>query len=117
MPAHESVEALKNMISEVETLIATTAPLPENRSARCLELLRAALALADDIPAIDGGLFERANHAQLYSHHVEEGRERYSPARFVSVAKDASPVCRTWIVLTRRTSSGRTDRCASGASG
>jgi transposase-like protein/IS1 family transposase len=42
--------------------------------------------------AIDGGLFERANHAQivkLFSHHVEEGRERYSPARFVSVAKDA----------------------------
>ena len=41
---------------------------------------------------IDGGLFERANHAQivkLFSHHIEEGRERYSPARFVSVAKDA----------------------------
>lgn len=42
--------------------------------------------------AIDGGLFERANHAQivkLFSRHVEEGRERYSPAEFVSVAKDA----------------------------
>jgi IS1 family transposase len=42
--------------------------------------------------AIDGILFERANHAQivkLFSHHIEEGRERYSPARFVSVAKDA----------------------------
>jgi transposase-like protein/IS1 family transposase len=42
--------------------------------------------------AIDGGLFDRANHAQivkLFSHHVEEGRERYSPAKFVSVAKDA----------------------------
>lgn len=42
--------------------------------------------------AIDGILFERANHAQivkLFSRHVEEGRERYSPARFVSVAKDA----------------------------
>jgi IS1 family transposase len=42
--------------------------------------------------AIDGGLFDRANHSQivkLFSHAVEEGRERYSPARFVSVAKDA----------------------------
>lgn len=42
--------------------------------------------------AIDGGLFDRANHAQivkLFSQHVETGRERYSPASFVSVAKDA----------------------------
>jgi len=41
--------------------------------------------------AIDGGLYDRANHAQivkLFSHHVEEGRERYSPAKFVAVAKD-----------------------------
>lgn len=42
--------------------------------------------------AIDGGLFDRANHAQivkLFSHFVEQGRERYSPAKFVAVAKDA----------------------------
>ena len=42
--------------------------------------------------AIDRGLFDRANHAQivkLFSHHVEEGRERYSPAKFVAVQKDA----------------------------
>jgi hypothetical protein len=44
-----SVEALKNMIAEVELLISTTTPLPENRTARCLELLRAALALTDDL--------------------------------------------------------------------
>ena len=25
---------------------------------------------------------------KIFSHHVEEGRERYSPAKFVSVAKD-----------------------------
>jgi hypothetical protein len=47
-----SIEALKNMIAEVENLISTTAPMPENRSARCLELLRAALALADDLQRI-----------------------------------------------------------------
>lgn len=42
--------------------------------------------------AIERGLFDRANHAQivkLFSHMVEEGRERYSPAAFVAVAKDA----------------------------
>ena len=41
--------------------------------------------------SIERNLFDRANHSQivkLFSHHVEEGRERYSPARFVSVAKD-----------------------------
>lgn len=43
-----SVEALTNMISEVETLLSTTAPLPENRTARCLELLKAARLLAED---------------------------------------------------------------------
>jgi len=42
--------------------------------------------------AIDGVLFERANHAQIvkmFSRHLEAGRKRYSPARFVAVAKDA----------------------------
>ena len=42
--------------------------------------------------AIGAGLFDRANHSQIvkmFSHHVETGRERYSPARFVSVGKDA----------------------------
>jgi IS1 family transposase len=41
--------------------------------------------------AIDAGLYDRASHSQvvkLFSHHVEEGRERYSPAKFVSLAKD-----------------------------
>ena len=42
--------------------------------------------------AIDAGLYDRASHAQvvkLFSHHVEEGRERYSPGQFVAVQKDA----------------------------
>jgi hypothetical protein len=43
------IKALQNMIAEVETLISTTTPLPENRTARCLELLRAAKALTNDI--------------------------------------------------------------------
>jgi hypothetical protein len=44
-----SVEALKNMLSEVDLILSTTAPLPENRTPRCRELLSAALAIADDL--------------------------------------------------------------------
>jgi|ERR1039458_2799244 hypothetical protein len=44
-----SLQALKNLLSETNILISTTEPLPENRTSRCLELLRAALALADDL--------------------------------------------------------------------
>ena len=42
--------------------------------------------------AIDAGLYDRASHSnvlKLFSHHTEEGRERYSPAKFVAVQKDA----------------------------
>ncbi len=44
-----SLEALKNIIDQIDLLISTTIPLPENRTARCQELLRAATALADDL--------------------------------------------------------------------
>ena len=42
--------------------------------------------------AIDAGLHDRASHSnvvKLFSHHVEEGRERYSPGSFICVQKDA----------------------------
>jgi hypothetical protein len=48
-PDKDSIEALKNIIEQVELLISTTAPLPENRTARCQELLRAAMALTEDL--------------------------------------------------------------------
>ena len=41
--------------------------------------------------AIDAGLYDRANHAQivkLFSTHLGAVSESYSPAKFVSVAKD-----------------------------
>jgi hypothetical protein len=44
-----AVKALQNMLGEIETLISTTTPLPENRTARCLELLEAAKALTNDM--------------------------------------------------------------------
>src|ERR1019366_2228015 len=45
----QSLEALKNMLSETDLLLSTTTPLPENRTPRCRELLSDALALADDL--------------------------------------------------------------------
>jgi hypothetical protein len=55
MPDRDSIDALKCMLSEVETLISTTTPMPENRTPRCLELLRAATAIADDLARSGGG--------------------------------------------------------------
>src|ERR1035437_9137975 len=42
--------ALKNLISETDLILSTT-KLPENRTARCRELLRAAVAITDDLLA------------------------------------------------------------------
>jgi hypothetical protein len=44
-----AIKALQNMLGEIETLISTTTPLPENRTARCMELLEAAKALTNDM--------------------------------------------------------------------
>jgi hypothetical protein len=42
------LRALKNLISEVDLILSTTA-LPQNRTARSRELLRAAVALTEDL--------------------------------------------------------------------
>ena len=49
MSQRKELAALKNLISETDQILATTPELPENRTARCRELLRSALALADDL--------------------------------------------------------------------
>jgi hypothetical protein len=49
MADRASIDAITNMITEVETIISTTDPLPENRTERCLELLRAMKALTRDL--------------------------------------------------------------------
>ena len=41
--------ALKNLISEADQLLESLPPLPENRTARCRELLASALALTADL--------------------------------------------------------------------
>jgi hypothetical protein len=44
-----AIKALQDMLGEIETLISTTTPLPENRTARCVELLEAAKVLTNDM--------------------------------------------------------------------
>lgn len=44
-----SIQALRNLISETDLILETTPELPQNRTARCRENLKAALALADDL--------------------------------------------------------------------
>jgi hypothetical protein len=44
-----AIHALQNILGEIETLISTTTPLPENRTVRCIELLEAARALTNDM--------------------------------------------------------------------
>jgi len=45
----EDLTALKNMISDADRILETAPPLPENRTGAARELLRTALALADDL--------------------------------------------------------------------
>jgi len=49
MSQRKELAALKNLLSETDQILATTPELPENRTARCRELLASALALADDL--------------------------------------------------------------------
>ena len=49
MASHRTeLTALKKLLSETDLILSTTA-LPENRTARCRELLRTALGLTDDL--------------------------------------------------------------------
>ena len=49
MAERTELATLKRLISEADHILATTPELPENRTARCRELLGSALALADDL--------------------------------------------------------------------
>lgn len=50
MARQASLKALRNLISEAEKIVATN-PMPQGRTERAGELLRAAIALADDLLA------------------------------------------------------------------
>ena len=44
-----SIKALQNVLAEMETLLSASLPIPENRTAHCVELLQAARALMKDM--------------------------------------------------------------------
>ena len=48
MSQRKELAALKNLLSEADLILSTT-KLPENRTARCRELLRSALALTNGL--------------------------------------------------------------------
>ena len=48
------LNSLRRMIAEADHILATLPSLPENRTARCRELLSSALALADDLRKQEG---------------------------------------------------------------
>jgi sugar/nucleoside kinase (ribokinase family) len=48
MSNRKELATLKNLLSEADLILSTT-KLPENRTARCRELLASALALTDDL--------------------------------------------------------------------
>ncbi|MGA2737693.1 MAG: hypothetical protein ABSG65_09605 [Bryobacteraceae bacterium] len=44
------MQALKNILTEIDLLVSTSPqPMPQNRTPRCLELTKAALALVEDV--------------------------------------------------------------------
>jgi hypothetical protein len=47
-PNRAELTTLRNLISETDLILSTT-EMPENRTARCRELLSSALALTDDL--------------------------------------------------------------------
>ncbi len=53
MPRRDELATLKRLIAEADFILSTTPPLPENRTARCRELLGTALSLADDLISQD----------------------------------------------------------------
>lgn len=44
-----SIQALQDMLADLETLISTEVALQQTKTARCLELIRAARALTTDM--------------------------------------------------------------------
>ena len=47
--AKQELTALKNLLDQADRILATTPPLPENRTAACREVLASALAITGDL--------------------------------------------------------------------
>ena len=93
MPSdRSSLQALKNILSEVDLILETTPPLPQNRTGRSRELLRSALALTDDLisqqrmtPAAvmghKGGSATAAKHGSDYMRQLAAKRKTQAGGR------------------------------------
>jgi hypothetical protein len=93
MPSDKkSIEAIQSILSEVELLIATTDPLPENRTTCALDLLRTAQALTGDLlkqqrmPAAvalghKGGSVTAKRHGVEHYRKMAEARKTYAGGR------------------------------------
>ena len=77
-----SLKALRNLISEAETILATH-QVPQGRAERAHELLRAALALTDDLLKVDpaaqlgakGGAQDGGTRGGLLPQHRSEAED------------------------------------------
>jgi hypothetical protein len=49
MSSRTELATLKNLLSQIDRILETAPALPENRTEACRELLKAALALTDDL--------------------------------------------------------------------
>lgn len=78
-----SIEALKNMLEEIDLLISTTVPLPESRTSAARDLLRSAMALADDLLKE-----QRSNPAAIMGHKGGSvTSQRHGPEHFRQMAE------------------------------
>jgi hypothetical protein len=88
MAQRTSLKALRNLIVQAETILSTTT-LPERRTERALELLRAAVALTDDLlvtpPAAilgaEGGKATLANRGPDYFRQLAARRKTHGGGR------------------------------------
>ncbi|HTW64687.1 MAG TPA: hypothetical protein VME17_08735 [Bryobacteraceae bacterium] len=88
MPDRSSIDALKNIISQVDVLISTTEPLPEGlrHATSCQNFQITTDGFAPYISAITNTLADRVDFARLIKVYraTPEGERRYSPAEVVS---------------------------------
>jgi hypothetical protein len=89
---HASIEALENILSEIDLILCTTTPLPENRTPRCRELINAALAITSDLlkqgaesPAValghKGGSTTAERHGKEHDRMMAAARKTHAGGR------------------------------------
>ncbi len=79
--AKQELTALKNLLQQADHILATTPPLPENRTAACREVLASALAITGDLlkqsamPAAAAALGRKGGSTTARRHGSEHYRQ------------------------------------------